>query len=1407
MQQRTRDYTKTQQVIPIRTIKMEFSNEEQKAGQVAGAISDGESRARTRVMTTQLIYNNFSADYNAPKIIDSIHKVFGKFTVDAISHDLNSAPVVQVIEHTDVAAKMTDYGENKQVARQIAYSIKLAIGLNPNIAKMRVVANNNLNYAAAHVAMAHSFNTDSGSQEHMAYWSSTMKNSAVKELRDSMNSRMGENARAAYRIDNVDPTGFAFTVMMKLSLHNTAIREQSGAMGVRLRAEQPTNVLTMLSWPMSLEFCPVTKQVRGGSPNFFNDGNVGSVSTLQHAMLLMAETKKPVVRVKLTDGNPPTAVFDSFDSEANITSMAQTTVLESATDTRNSVYYLRKREDGRVWLTMPATGLFAQPRIATMEAQAQPTPGNVLYFLTHLQDYQPEVAFLLSKSRMRKVVSPSIIGTSESLSGQSYAPNQRVVIHFSSAKPQQDWQIYPRELATAALALLRGYGIKEMHYNSALVKLSELMAATYFMGSSAGAVSAPAYELVLPPVMTYGIQGLRATDVFGAATPQKAGMAIDFTHLPLAMGLVMTVGRASWLASMTRGKGEMVVEQSDTALSAAARLAIGKNVALTGLKLNPDHMSAVGTDDWRPAHAAASYIYSKGGAAAIELASTIAQCGSNAPQAHAVMRVAYGNDCYENAIPQMTQSLRHHTRTLDLRYLNGTAARAWHVTPQDTPVDQRVVDGLGDVVEMSTMKEATTHQKLTTAIEPNYTHPMVGVLKIRRVLHSLPCGTVEHAMLSAIESDQEGVVQLIDLVNRSREKQHAASDLVTAMVMVTNTPKLKTTMRKIGEDFGPRMITFSGVIPIAGLRSLAILTDGFELAPVAGRQLPSSISTSPEAMRKASAAGELVFQGSVKLMMARAIKLEMADKIAPLLSTHSSAVNGMMKNPGQYIAKYSPATQVNRPNPPLLFASNEYIPGAEYHDNEHDVTSENMTYYDLSDRRDAAKTGRHELLSLLGVDKSGVAQTFDNSVTDKDRKGGMTGMTKDALLAKFGKQKQKREEPTTKTIETVKIETRKVLMSTLSQVFAEVLAQGLQVKYHAAFRNWAIDVATAKGEYNSTNLSRSGGPLNSVSPSEPATFEQIKDELVKMGVVRATTIADPTELAVYLCQSRITMPEAMRDSLLEGPSAKSVRDLKHAITRVLHDELTVDMTTLCAPLYAWMCSPDYTLASATQKAIEYIVDLANDRDEVETYHYTLDKLIPSDQVDQRALDVIERLNAKSDKTLGVVVRRVKVPNTLTFYQALTLPAAKLGGNIFCTFSVINFNEEYLGPEAAWVKKLETAFCMDMHLTTGEVFDGKAAYKHNVETPGVQGVNDPRCMSYTDQEELHTALQLVSTLHMVYAARYWCPDSDKVGMLEELYNGYEATYKPYMIEKLQTPGAAYPTDQKTLHALQFTKIHE
>ncbi|QSZ33554.1 hypothetical protein DSL72_005122 [Monilinia vaccinii-corymbosi] len=579
-------------------------------------LKTGEQASRVRVQASDLISHSFDGTYHAPSIYKEVSAALGKVAPDGIVLSIKLAPTIPVLDHVEIKSTNTDYHGSQTFARQSAYT--------------------------------------------PAHWSANFKSAAVKELRNSGNASFGYNQKAPIYTDNVDSTGFCFSLLLRLCAHNSAVREDRNHVGTYPSHEEPTTEDTLLSWPLACEYDYDNHQVKGGHPDVFQMAGVIGRDILQHALLLMADTRANIVKVRTTDAAVPTAEFSVHRSNNIFMLTVQPMVGQGDVGVRSFNYFVQRIPDGRIWLTVPATGMFAMPRKAVADTEARPTANAIPYFLTHLDGYQQECGSLLGKARMRKNIAPSFIGMGEQLSLGSYTDNQQIVLHFTNPIADRDFSIRPRELLVAALAIMRGYAIRLPRHNAALVKLSECMGAAYFMGSAMGGVSAPAVEVVLPPIMTYGIQGMKATCAFGNKQPLDMGLGLAYTHLPLSMGLAVSLGTLGWLASLERGACELRLRHSDHVNNVAESLDFSEHSSLKGIELPKDMHSPIGVSDWRPGYLAGSYFFSRGAGAVKNLATIAARYGSNTPKEHVSVRVAFGNSCHDVMLP-LTQAQYYST--------------------------------------------------------------------------------------------------------------------------------------------------------------------------------------------------------------------------------------------------------------------------------------------------------------------------------------------------------------------------------------------------------------------------------------------------------------------------------------------------------------------------------------------------------------------------------------------------------------------------------------------------------------------------------------------------------------------------------------------------------------------------
>ncbi|KUI69667.1 hypothetical protein VM1G_11596 [Cytospora mali] len=260
----------------------------------------------------------------------------------------------------------------------------------------------------------------------------------------------------------------------------------------------------------------------------------------------------------------------------------------------------------------------------------------------------------------------------ESHSRASYPRTHGIYCHFERIVNQDAWSVHPKEMVTAALAILRGYGVRMPQFNCAMTKVAGLMGATYIMGSQNGGIAPPEVMPLIPPIMTLGIQRIEGN-----------------RH----------IRDLAWFATLTTTTRDVVVADLDEVPTINRRLELQGNESLDKLELPRDDYSAIASEQWRPNRSSASFLLKQGEDSARELANILARYGSNAPAA--VEGHAYVNGIWYHKTWKYPKGLVNwlHTRSsleaigiADYDALNSPAALAQYIVSAHGGVPTNLTD-------------------------------------------------------------------------------------------------------------------------------------------------------------------------------------------------------------------------------------------------------------------------------------------------------------------------------------------------------------------------------------------------------------------------------------------------------------------------------------------------------------------------------------------------------------------------------------------------------------------------------------------------------------------------------------------------------------------------------------------
>jgi hypothetical protein len=1118
------------------------------------------------------------------------------------------------------------------------------------------------------------------------------------------------------------------------------------------------------------------------------------------------------VRVRVTDSDPKTVQFDKVDSRNDLRTDHVILRDETDKDERQYTYYYFVAADGAVWLAMPAPMLFRSPTKARCSAGLPATKNNVSYYLTALQDYQSECAFLLGRPAPKRCVSPGGIGVLEELSRRSYSDAQHVTTYFTEVK-NDPWSVTKRTITTAALALLRGYGIRRQHYWSAATKVAEYSASTMHVGWGTGSEAAPVYYPILPTIMTYGIQGLRTMNSFGAADPKELGLGKVLTGSIRQLGLLISVGNQSWQAMLHNEQLESDVNAGDTTEDLLKQAGLAKVNSASVSVLKTHQNNRLGEQEWRPTIGAACYTSNRTQNAESEIVKCLVQFGSNVPLKYAGMRTRVGNGLLREALADRIKSLGDGDKSMLLHYQGGVSVRLWHALPQDSNSSRQTREGLGDAMETALSDEGVAIRALPpiTVQQPGELDLGTNV-RVRNVF-TYPIGCPEHTLAMALETARLGCHRMDEAITQASLTKNTGQEVAALLAALPFTPDLTVTFEQKAALKAHDRVTVSGEIPACTYKALAMLVDSDEMAPVEDCVKHSGYTTSMSATRALAKDGKLSFNLAITIGQVVTRLKGLRGQREPTISLESGMINRGLEYPAGYAVEYNPlAPTLNYPAP-LINCNGHELPPARYHKTNdvpvlirNKIANFEADTEEGSDGSKATKAIRHI--------KQGAKQLVRPRTVNR-KAGGAIAAKGYADVDTFNLRCDQdnlvrvvvRREPGAAIAAPHGTRLVYKVITGMMQLLAEVINNGLDDNMQLKIQERAIQIATKDGTtLRGATIRHVGGCMNGTTARGLATFEDAKNHLKTIGVMMADRWETPLDMAGYLMSDAWEADAQLITAFKTTRAGKTLERLEDNVKAYVADGENIgDTQDVACNLAMWVLSPDTGMQVMARESLRACAAQGDGVDnENLLYAYDMDEVL--EDMDQDAVLMLEKHNEMVDQTLtraGGAKGYQRRDQTLTWapslQQVMALPAMYREDTLFYIHQMNGRTQDFMA----------TSPFASMHLTSqllGTEHNGEATadiptkYAANVVGGNLVSA-DPRSLTLSYDNDLHKAGLTVMVDHLKYAARLWAPVPNEGVKTKEMIDAYTLHYKPTLDEAISMAGNTYDLSKADLQAMR------
>ncbi|UTS95834.1 coat protein subunit p1 [Rugonectria rugulosa quadrivirus 1] len=1356
--------------------------------------------ARNRVLKSDLVIDSFSTVYHAPKIFKDVQQVIDHITPGFNENMWSHQQTFDVDEVIQLTGTLTDYGKNQDITRFNGARFGIVSGANPNVGDVTIHKINDLEVAVAHVKVyGHAHGQDSDQNAMQQYFNRPQMDEVNSELRRSLNPKPGETRKSLYPA-NTDPTGWVFSLLQRLTAHNSAVRYDPKTRNI-MTDEEHSTASTMLSWPLALEASDSGTTVMGGWYKHGDDEHLDARSVLNTALSMLAASQARIVQVTIHDA-AVAVTYNTTNNPADIGPRGQV----FATDAPNADggkyhYYVERQDDNRIWLHTCVTTLFRNCGVHTAGSDTEVPMDGFCYYATELQDMQAEARFLLSKGRGNAALAPSHIGSVEQLYSKSIGKDRLPYLAVNRPDDTSDWKLRKRELVVATLALLRGYGVRNEQYYHAATKLGAVIGSTYILGDRNGAIAVPAVELHLPSVMTYGVQNLRITNVYGIAAPLDLGLARNFVNIPILLGITTSLLARMWVASLITNAGTLDIGSGTNVLDAIRAHKTTTYVHPNAKVTDRRPMTELAADSWMPGRAAAAYLASADGQGLDELASIIAGYDAEAPAETALVRVSFGAKQRPGQINNLTDAVTANTRNEEMHFINGTTVKQWVKVPKTIDSVQNPLLGIGDTAAILTPDTKTVVKKHKCEPNSQAAEAVTGSLTRTRIAFANQVGTSEHAIMSALNAAKMDHIQATKWLQDNGAQAHSALMVPVMMAYLIGTPDGKITAAGTRDEAQRNRLVISGNPLMSTLPGIAAMMAGMNINNTDSVALPSSVATSAEALRQAALSGELHVEMVTVNNPSKQARIEGRDEQLLTISPQRSITRQELNTPTTHGTSFDPTGRMIAMMAPVLYSVATESRPATYTQPNTDVTAGPID--ESADDIDEL-AARQTIKDDNDVYACNIA--FTHHSAEWSSAGGLDGLEMELVpsLTSTGVQV----EATSETDSTIAPRASKLdiivnAAPTAVRLMAELLLTGVPVAAQRALRKLMLDRASRedgvvlRGKTEVLNKA-----MNRAAPDAPANLSDVTRDASELGIVLPSTASTALGMAAYICDGMKTFPKELKSALVHTPSVASLRELEQRAEDLrLRGKAMTDTAALATALADWLPSTDPLIKDLVLETMHSIAIRLSDTEPTRCFTYRVQGGAEVRPSVKRFIDIME---GKADATEDLPCEVQNLDPNVSDVELLFLPAVAINDTIFSVWQVVGNITNASDEDTRELDWYEKAFSLGAQFDTGEAYDGLAATREAFDNHNLGQVSDARALAYNTDHELHRAINQVATMHLLHTGKLWVASCDYVDAEDDAYRRYERVMRPLIKELIGGIGGGYRVRTHRDHELRFLR---
>jgi hypothetical protein len=1327
----------------------------------ADARKNADQVSKLRYQSGPYIGDNLDAQYKVPSTYLDLREVVQACGTDSLHHDFRGGPALYLDDHVNIQAKYTDFGNNVTTRRSHTDAKDFVVGMNPNVRHVDVRVNNSGSGSTTHEAYSQMKHLDHSNAAGPPFTNITANNTAVSVLLDATQATALRHERIPDLDVNRDPTGFAHQVIARAALHNIAIRETNhNGTPRRLNQSEPTTANTMLWWPVAAQVRH--DEVEGATMELGGDGTLQPDSVLAHGLMLLSQHVYRSVRVRVSANNAPTsATYDVMPNDSPTVGIAKAVRQEDDDDPDTIDYYLSNRGGIRTWIGVPAVDIFVAPEVQADIDLADGTLHNkVRYFIGHLPGQKHECSFLLGRAPTGTTpLMPGSLGVIQQVSAKSYAPQQTVQMIMDSGKAEPNWAILPRLIVSTAMQLLRGYGVATWHYDKALVAMAETAGATYFLDCASGYPAAQPVVVRLPPVTTYLVQGMRAMNSYATSSPKELGLGKNFSHLHRMVGFAISHTANMWLGS----QGQKMVSSEDvpgnaTVERVARKLSRGKYADLSAIDERRHANSAVGTEDWRQTHCAASMLSKYDAEKVLGIARLLYDYGSNSDVIWAGLRTCISKFGRSRVFKGRSLPLADHSINTTLEFESGSAHKEWHQVPQRDAKIFRTTNGLvGAKVAQNTAIGVALRALPLLGRNATSDDCSANTMVMHAGLYYNMVGTIEQAMSASWVNDKIEMTDLAARVLRASGNNGTGIEPVMAVLAISNSTDREVRFAKLKHgEAGIDQLTVRGSAGIGAIMGIAHATKGMIMAPNHEGTGPSSVTFSMNMTREAIANKSLAVNSvSYSTIVYRSMRT--SEHQPHTLLTEASAGNvTLAKSMATHLGAYDPSAGVCPLHIEALHVSSKPMREARYH-----AVSElaptvaadfRMARFTCADVTPVAGEEKTESWRVLAQNRRAGRKL---KAPKEDKGDTKPGGSQGGIVA------PQPPPPVTKTVP----------VTTVGKLLVELVQGGLDTRMYTQFMAWVLHCK----ERIKDKITPSLGAQGKYQPHPMGTVgsEFVIEQMQYLGFPGVFKDTTAPELVNKLLATNAPLTKELREYIMNTSQASMIRRTVTAVEKYVRDaEPLVNLTELVAPVVTWRQSGDAELQRLANDVIRQCIKLHEEpQGHVTYFSYRNDTHAEATWTDEGVRSVMNAISERAKLAGSVGTTELFAPANLSKAQLAMLPMARIN-RVIVPFAVgLRRPDDWWGTARLLVKSLNQAFVLDAAHSDPDNTTGVNA-EGTVLSVGIEVLSAKQAMANGVGELTTDGVNALWLMNIAYAGRNYRVNTSAAEHLRDAMEKYD-----------------------------------